>query len=96
MSTTSSRIDYNDESDDEPRLVDKTKYKTYPVEFGGLLGNIILTILLPLLVILSKIAIKAVINIFKFHNFPMILILLLLFVLEGKFDTFSSRLFKIS
>ncbi|CAH1714152.1 unnamed protein product [Aphis gossypii] len=66
MSTTSSRIDYNDESDDEPRLVDKTKYKTYPVEFGGLLGNIILTILLPLLVILSKIAIKAKGNLIPF------------------------------
>lgn len=72
MSTTSSRLEYNDESDDEPQLVNNTKCKTYPVEFGGLFGNIILMILLPLLVILAKIAIKAVIKIFKFNNFPMI------------------------
>lgn len=79
MSTTSSRINYNDESDEEPRLVTKTRHKTYPVEFGGSFGNILLTILLPLLVILSKIAIKAVIKILKFHNFPMILILLFIY-----------------
>uniref|UniRef100_A0A2S2NHJ1 Lamin-B receptor n=1 Tax=Schizaphis graminum TaxID=13262 RepID=A0A2S2NHJ1_SCHGA len=66
MSTTSSRLDYNDESDDEPQLANNTKCKTYPVEFGGLFGNIILTILLPFLVILAKIAIKAKGNLIPF------------------------------
>lgn len=50
--------------------------KTHPVEFGGLFGNIILATLLPILVILAKIAIKTVIKIFQFYNFSMILIMM--------------------
>jgi len=62
-------LDYDDESDDEPRLVNKTGFKTYPVEFGGSFGNIILAISFPILVILEKIAIKTVIKIITFYNF---------------------------
>jgi len=85
-------VDYNEESDDEPVLAVKTK--TDPAEFGGLFGNIILTLLFPMLVILVKIAIKTVIKIFQFYNFSMILIIV--FFTERKFNTFSSWLFKIS
>jgi len=65
-------LDYNEESDDEPQIA--YKIKTYPAEFGGLVGNIILTALFPMTVILVKIAIKTVIKIFQFYNFSMILI----------------------
>jgi len=77
MSSSSARsiFDYNEESDDEPQLSNNITSKTYPVEFGGLFGNIILTALLPILVILTKIAIKTVIKIFRFYYFSMILIM---------------------
>lgn len=51
----------NDESDDEPILLNNTRITTIPVEFGGLFGNLILFLSLPILVILSKIALKTVI-----------------------------------
>lgn len=67
ISATSSRsrLDYNEESDDEPKLLNTT-IKTYPVEFGGSFGNIMLTILLPMLIILVKIAIKTKGNLIPF------------------------------
>ena len=66
MSTTLSSLDYNEESDEEPQLVNNIRIGTYPVEFGGLFGNIILTILFPMLVILAKIAIKTVTKSYNF------------------------------
>jgi len=62
-------LDYNEESDDEIKLSNNVTSKTYPKEFGGLFGNIVLTALLPMLVILAKIAIKTVMKIFKFYSF---------------------------
>jgi len=69
-------LDYNEESEDELELSNNKTSKTYPVEFGGSFGNIILTVLLPILVILAKIAIKTVIKIFQFYIFSMILIMM--------------------
>jgi len=62
-------LDYNDESDDEIKLSNNLTSKTYPVEFGGTFGKIILAALLPIIVVLGKIAIKNVIKIFQFYNF---------------------------
>jgi len=53
---------YEDESDDEPKFQNYTKNKVSQIEFGGLFGNLILAISFPILVILSKIAIKTVIK----------------------------------
>lgn len=48
----------NNESDNEVELLNNRKIVTSSVEFGGLFGNFILAISLPILVILSKIAVK--------------------------------------
>ncbi|XP_060880374.1 delta(14)-sterol reductase LBR isoform X2 [Metopolophium dirhodum] len=65
-SSQRSRLDYNEESDDEIKLSNNITSKTYPVEFGGLFGHIVLTTLLPILVILAKIAIKTKGNLIPF------------------------------
>lgn len=65
-SSPRSRLDYNEESDDEIKLSNNVTSKTYPKEFGGLFGNIVLTALLPMLVILAKIAIKTKGNLIPF------------------------------
>jgi len=52
----------DDESDDEPQSAYNTRIKTPPKEFGGLFGNIILAITFPIIIILSKIALKTVIK----------------------------------
>lgn len=59
-SANSSKLDYDDVSDDEPRLTNNTRKTLLPVEFGGSFGNIVLVLLLPILVIVAKIALKAV------------------------------------
>lgn len=51
----------NNESDNELELSNK-KIVTSSVQFGGSFGNLILAISLPILVILSKIAVKTVIK----------------------------------
>lgn len=63
----SSRLMY-DESDDELQLINDKKIIKSPIEFGGSFGNIILTIVLPVTVILAKIALKTVIKYFFFFN----------------------------
>lgn len=62
----SSRLIY-DESDDEPQLLNNKNIVKLPIEFGGLFGNILLTLLLPILVVLSKIALKTVIILFYYN-----------------------------
>lgn len=52
----------NNESDNELELSNNKKIVTSSVEFGGSFGNFILAISLPILVILSKIAVKTVIK----------------------------------
>lgn len=52
----------NNESDNELELSNSKKIVTSPIEFGGSFGNFILALLLPILVILSKIAVKTVIK----------------------------------
>lgn len=54
------KIVYEDGSDEEPKFKNHTKINLSLIEFGGLFGNLILAISLPILVILSKIAIKTV------------------------------------
>ncbi|CAI6367904.1 unnamed protein product [Macrosiphum euphorbiae] len=65
-SSPRSRLDYNDESDDEIKLSNNITSKTYPVEFGGTFGKIILSALLPIIVVLHKIAIKTKGNLIPF------------------------------
>ncbi|XP_015374475.1 PREDICTED: lamin-B receptor [Diuraphis noxia] len=64
IASSRSRLDYNEESDDEPKIAYKTK--TYPTEFGGSVGNILLTAFFPMSVILVKIAIKTKGNLIPF------------------------------
>lgn len=68
-SENSSKLDYDDESDGEPRLINNTRTTVLPVEFGGSFGNIVLALLLPILVIVAKIALKAVMKTIHFSYF---------------------------
>lgn len=67
-----SKLDYEDESDSEPHLENNKRTTVLPVEFGGSFGNIVLALLLPILVIVAKIALKAVMNTIHFSNFYVI------------------------
>lgn len=52
----------NDTSNNDSRLLNNTAITNNDVEFGGSFGNLMLALFLPILVILSKIALKNVMN----------------------------------